>query len=187
MFRRFFPIFFLILGPLSGVCAAESGVKKASLGVSYLALFGDLHDYFKDGFAYSLSGEWPLVENFLGQLSVGASLEWVPLKSDDTRESSQLRMLSLNAGVDQVFVRSAWYTLVGTVRPEFSYWWLKNKMSSSYAAFDKGSLWGLTSGIINLFELIPNWEVSLFALAHIPRLSITNYYFDVGLGLAKSW
>ncbi len=159
--------------------------KRASVGVSYLSLFGDLRDSFKDGFAYSVNGMWELIPDKITGFYISGAVDYIPLKGDDIRESSSLRMLSANLGIDQNLYQSSWYNFFITVRPELSYWNVHNKLSQNYARFDSGSYWGMMLGMTNSFRIMSSWEIEFFIFNHFPRFSISNIYFDIGLRLAK--
>ena len=161
--------------------------KHAGVGLSYVALLGDLRDYFQDGFAYSVNGLWELSSFRIGSLFLGSTFEFLPLKGDDIREASGARVYSLNVGVDQELVNLSWYGLLVHLRPEWTFWTVRNHLSRDYAGFDKGSYWGLMLGLSNVFRITGTFDIEAFIDTHIPEIHLSNVYFDLGLRLGKAF
>jgi len=178
----------LLLSLVSGTAFSDEVVSRKRLGVglSYFSLFGDLRDYFKDGFSYNFNGLWELPQLWHG-LFLGSSLDYAPLKGDDIRESSSLRLYSVNLGLDQELAQMSWYSVLVSLRPEITYWTVRNHLSRNFAGFDNGSFWGALLGITNSFNVSSSLEIEFFVFTHFPELSIDNFYFDLGLRLAKNF
>lgn len=155
-------------------------------GLSYVALLGNLRDYFKDGFTYNANGMWEIPKLWEG-LFLGSSVDYAPLKGDDIRESSSLRLYSLSLGLDQELARLSWYGLFVSLRPEITYWTVRNKLGRNYSGFDKGNFRSALLGLTHSFNVSSLFEIEFFSFAHFPEMSMANVYFDMGLRLAKNF
>lgn len=177
---------FILILSISVSVYADSARKRVGFGGSHLAFLGSLNDYFRNGFAYNANGMWELPLLWEG-FFLASSLQYAPIKGDDIRESSSLRMYSLNLGIDQELANARWYGLFLSLRPEITYWTLSNKLGRNYDASDKGNFWSVLFGLTHSFKVSSTLEIEFFTNAHIPQMSIANTYFDVGLRLAKNF
>lgn len=160
--------------------------KRAGLGFNYVYLQGDLQDYFHNGYGYSASGLWEL-PSLRENLFLGGNILYLPLKSDDIRESSALKLFNIGIGPDYKVFNVSWYELFLTVKPEYTYWNIKNKLSRDFDAHDSSSFWGFETGMTNAFLISDLFEIEAALLLHLPDFNINNVYYDVGIRLAKSF
>jgi len=180
---------FILLLSISYSAYANENVaanKRLGLGLSYTALFGNLRDYFKDGVSYNINGLWEIPKLWEG-LYIGSSVDYAPLKGDDIRESTSLRLYSISLGLDKEFFKISWYSLFISLRPEITYWTVRNHLGRNYASSDKGNFRSLLVGLTNSFNISSLFEVEFFIFSHIPEIHLTNVYFDLGLRIAKNF
>ena len=179
-------LYIFLLGSSPIFASETSSEKSLGLRLSYTVHLGNIRDYFKNNFAYGLDGRWEVYEDALGKVYLGTGLQYMALKSDDIRESSSLKLLSLNIGLDQVLNKNDWYALLLSLRPELTRWWVNNNLSRDYNS-DTGSHWGFIFGLNNKFYVAREFSIYCPLLIHSQQLSLSNIYFDVGIGIEKSF
>lgn len=181
--------FFIVLFMSHSALASEDNHREKGLGLhlSYIYALGNISDYYKNNFTLNIGGMWEFYEDNLGKVYAVSGLQYIPMKGDDIRESSSLQLLSLNLGIDQELYRNSWYTFLTTLRFEYTRWWVSNRLSKDYDAFDRGAHYGEIFGFNNKFQIFREFFISFPLLIHSQQFSLTNIYFDMGFGVEKTF
>ncbi len=160
--------------------------REVGANLSYVIPSGDIADYFKSGFGYQLSGFQKLGLDPLGAYSAGISLNYYPLKSDDIRESSKLRLYALSCGLYQNFYESFWFQSSVFLSPEFMYWVVYHNLGSNYPSSDRGGFFALRSGLKLSFLVYKDFYIDALVATHAPSLNYKNALFEMGIGIAQA-
>ncbi len=159
---------------------------SASLGLDYVLLSGDLRDYFRNDLSYNFNMTHELdfdIANFL----LSETLSYSSLSSDDINERSKLHWISAAVGLGQVFLSNSWLAWQGVLAPEFSYWYLRNNLSSSFAHVDKGFLWGASLESKLVFDIMTIFQVDFVLALHTPEMIMHNTFLTLGWRIGKTW
>lgn len=156
--------------------------KQGGAGLSYVFPFGNFKSYFQENLAYALEARVSMKDKT--NLYWASSFQYNPMVSDDVRQSSRAHLFTTNFGAEWVPYRSSWYTLFLGLRPEITYWFVRNNMSDSYDKSDNGYFGALMLGLNNSFH-IRSFHIELFLNGHFPKIYVKTNYFELGLRIAK--